>query len=53
MDDAYPSAAFRALLRERGVSFVLSADAHAAETLDCAFERFAEVEQFIPLPVRT
>ena len=53
MDDAYPSAAFRALLRERGVSFVLSADAHAAETLDCAFERFAEAEQFVPLPVRT
>ncbi len=41
LDDAYPSPAFRALLRARGVRFVLSSDAHAAEGLDCAFDRFA------------
>ena len=40
MDDAYPSAAFRALLRARGVRFILSSDAHAANALDCAFDRF-------------
>ena len=44
--DAYPSANFRALLRERGVSFVLSSDAHAAEALDGAFDRFAEAERY-------
>ena len=36
-----PSMLFRALLRARGVRFVLSSDAHAAEGLDCAFDRFA------------
>ena len=44
LDDAYPSPAFRALLRARGVRFVLSADAHAAEALDGAFDRFASVD---------
>ena len=47
MDDAYPSAEFRAMLRERGVRFMLSADAHAAETIDCAFERFADAEHYV------
>ena len=47
LDDAYPSSAFRALLRERGVRFVLSADAHAAETIDCAFDRFGEAEEYV------
>ena len=46
MDDAYPSAEFRALLRARGVRFILSADAHAAETIDCAFDRFAQAEDY-------
>ena len=46
MDDAYPSAAFRALLRERGVKFILSADAHSAETIDCAFDRFGDAEEY-------
>ena len=46
LDDAYPSPAFRAMLRERGVGFVLSADAHAADTIDCAFDRFGECEEF-------
>lgn len=41
LDDAYPSPAFRELLRARGVRFVLSADAHAADALDCAFDRYA------------
>lgn len=44
MDDAYPSAAFRALLRARGVRFVLSSDAHSADALDCAFGRFGAAE---------
>jgi len=47
MDDAYPSAEFRALLRARGVPFVLSSDAHAAETIDCAFDRFGTAERFV------
>ncbi len=41
MTDAYPSAAFQAELRARGVKFILSADAHSIEGLDCAFDRFA------------
>ena len=42
MDDVYPSAAFRALLRARGVRFLLGSDAHAAAGIDCAFERYGE-----------
>jgi histidinol-phosphatase (PHP family) len=47
LDDAYPSAEFRKLLRERGVKFILSADAHAADALDCAFDRFGEAEEYV------
>lgn len=47
IDDAYPSAEFRALLRARGVRFVLSSDAHAAEALDCAFDRFGSAERYV------
>ena len=47
LDDAYPSASFRAMLRARGVRFVLSSDAHAAEALDCAFDRFATAERYV------
>ena len=46
LDDAYPSPEFRALLRERGVKFVLSSDAHAPEGLDCAFDRFGKEEAY-------
>ena len=46
LDDAYPSPAFRALLRERGVKFILSSDAHSAEGLDCAFDRFGKEEAY-------
>lgn len=49
MDDAYPSATFRALLRERGVKFMLSSDSHAADTIDCAFDRFGTVERYVQL----
>lgn len=49
MDDAYPSPEFRALLRERGVKFVLSSDAHSAGTIDCAFDRFAKAEKYVEL----
>lgn len=52
MDDAYPSPKFRDLLRERGVKFILSSDAHAAETLDCAFGRFAGEEDWATLKPR-
>ena len=45
-DDAYPSPEFRALLRGRGVKFILSSDAHAAEGLDCAFDRYGSEEQY-------
>ena len=48
LDDAYPSPEFRAMLRERGVRFVLSSDAHFADALDCAFDRFAD-ESFVTL----
>lgn len=41
MDDAYPSAAFRAMLAARGVRFILSSDAHSADAVDCAFQRFS------------
>jgi len=47
LDDAYPSPAFRALLRVRGVEFILSSDAHVAESIDCAFDRFVDAEDFI------
>ena len=50
LDDAYPSAEFRERLRARGVRFILSADAHAAETIDCAFDRFGDCESFIASP---
>ena len=49
MDDAYPSAEFRALLRERGVKFILSSDSHAPDTLDCAFDRFSAAESYVTL----
>jgi histidinol-phosphatase (PHP family) len=50
LDDAYPSAFFRQLLRERGVRFVLSADAHAADAVDCAFDRFGAAEDYLEWP---
>ena len=46
LDDAYPSPEFRALLRGRGVRFVLSSDAHAADAIDCAFDRFGREESY-------
>lgn len=49
MSDAYPSKAFRDLLRARRVRFVLSSDAHSAEALDCAFDRFSTAETYIDL----
>ena len=49
LDDAYPSAEFRALLRRRGVRFVLGSDAHSADALDCAFDRFAAAEDYVDL----
>ena len=50
LDDAYPSPFFRQLLRERGVRFILSADAHAADTIDCAFDRFEKAEAYLERP---
>lgn len=47
LDDAYPSAGFRAALRARGTRFVLSSDAHAAAGLDAAFDRFGASEAYI------
>ena len=53
LDDAYPSTTFRDMLRERGVRFVLNSDSHDAGTLDCAFDRFAEAEEFVAaIPVK-
>ena len=50
LDDAYPSAAFRELLRARGTRFVLSSDSHSADTIDCAFDRFADAEEYLAAP---
>jgi histidinol phosphatase-like PHP family hydrolase len=47
MDDAYPSEPFRAILREKGVKFILGSDSHSAETIDCAFDRFGGAEDFV------
>ena len=47
LNDAYPSAEFRDMLRKRNVRFVLNSDSHAADTLDCAFDRFADAEDFV------
>ena len=49
MDDAYPSAAFREMLRARGARFVLSSDAHSAASVGGSFARFAACERFLPL----
>ena len=51
LDDAYPSAAFRDRLRARGAKFILSADAHTADAIDCSFDRFGDCESFLPSPV--
>ena len=51
LDDAYPSAFFRGLLRARGVKFLLSSDAHSADAIDCAFDRFGDAEEYIDSPV--
>lgn len=50
MDDAYPSPEFRRLLRERGVRFILGSDAHAADAIDCAFDRFGPQEKYVDAP---
>ena len=50
LDDAYPSPSFRKLLREGGGKFILSADAHSADAIDCAFDRFGESEKFVRMP---
>ena len=34
------------MLREKGVRFVLSSDAHAAAAIDCAFDRFEGAEKY-------
>ena len=49
LDDAYPSEEFRQMLRDKGVKFVLSSDAHTAEGIDCAFDRFGEAEEYVRL----
>lgn len=51
LDDVYPSEEFRGMLREKGVKFILSSDAHAADAIDCAFDRFGEAEEFRRLDV--
>lgn len=51
LDDAYPSATFRGLLRAKGVKFILSSDAHAADAIDCAFDRFGSAEEYVWLGV--
>ena len=45
IDDAYPSEVFRSMLKGRGVRFVLSSDAHSADAIDCAFDRFSAYSQ--------
>ena len=40
LDDAYPSAEFRAALSSRGVRLVYSSDAHSVSGVGCAYDRF-------------
>ena len=47
LDDAYPSEEFRGMLHEKGVKFILSSDAHSADTIDCAFDRFGSAEEYV------
>jgi len=47
LDDAYPSAEFRDMLRERGVKFILSSDAPTADAIDGSFDRFERAERFV------
>ena len=49
LDDAYPSEEFREMLREKGVKFILSSDAHAADGINCAFDRFESAEEYVDL----
>jgi histidinol-phosphatase (PHP family) len=49
LDDAYPSATFRDMLRARGVKFILNSDAHSADALSCAFDKFAQAEEYVRL----
>lgn len=49
IDDAYPSRAFRDLLRARGVRFLLSADAHSVADLDVPYPRFEREEEYATL----
>lgn len=46
-DDAYPSDEFRALLRERGVKFVLNSDSHSVDSLDAGFAKYASAEDYV------
>lgn len=50
LDEPYPSRRFRDALRDRGVRFVLSSDAHSADSIDAAFDRFGSCEDFILPP---
>ena len=53
LDEPYPSRRFRDALRARGVRFVLSSDAHSADSIDAAFDRFGDCEDFILPPWST
>ena len=37
------------MLREKGVKFILGSDAHAADAIDCAFDRFGSAEEYVDL----
>lgn len=51
-DDAYPSDEFRALLRERGVKFVLNSDSHSVDSLDAGFAKYASAEDYVDFSAR-
>lgn len=44
LDDPYPSAPFRKMLRDRGVPMLLSSDAHWTSAIGLAFEQFTTPE---------
>ncbi len=52
IDDAYPSVEFRNMLRERGVKFILSSDAHSSSALDFGFVRFQGAESYVESPMK-
>ena len=44
--DAYPADEYRALLRERGVKFILNSDSHSVDSLDAGYDKYLVSEPY-------